>query len=442
MKCVIFRKNKLGAHIALGVAVACAQSVAIAIDLGPLTINGFVKAEVGRTSNICENCQAEPGEDRQRPWADAIAPGKPYGAQTGSVTLFQPYIGTKEFDLGRGFKIKGLYSQRWRDGKVDIPGFEYEKNVSLSHEDYGRVQLGAFPTRGWSVADYPYGTQIGVADAWASSGSGYGLLANAVRYSLPLQDFANGDLHLEMTVDTGDSPSRKYKPLFVELYAQYVKGPWVVDVVMQDAKNGAPSSWTHGPFRGIAYTPADDLLVDANGGDQNHQQIFMAMARYQYNAKTVLFGGIRHNRWSGANATCTAFVQGIGCLWAPFFNVDGVDTAGGNKGYSASSTDISLGATYRINEKWSTSAGLVHLGKASTANPVERGQSNTMTLGAVGLGYDVMPGLNVYAYAGMVQYKQKGLAPLSMPGHSSFSGVDSRVAKSGNWAGLGLVYTW
>lgn len=426
----------------IGSAIFFLAPVVHALDVGPITINGFVKAEAGQTSNVCEDCQAVPGEDRQRPWADAIAPGKPYGTKAGSVTLFQPYIGTKEFDLGRGFKLKGLYSQRWRDGKVDIPGVEYEKNVSLSHEDYGRLQVGAFPSRGWSVADYPYGTQIGVSDAWASSGSGYGLLANAVRYSTPLQDFANGDLHLEMTVDTGDSPSRQYKPLFVEMYAQWVKGPWVVDVVMQDAKNGAPSSWTHGPFRGIAHTPADDLLVDAAGGDDNRQKIFMAMARYQYNAKTVLFGGVRHNRWSGANATCTEFVAGVGCLWAPFFNVDGVDTGGGNRGYSASSTDISLGATYRINEKWSTSAGLVRLGRASTANPVPRGQSNSMTLATVGVGYDVMPGLNVYGYVGTVQYKQKGLAPLSMPGHSSFSGVDSRVAKSGNWAGVGVVYTW
>ena len=39
------------------------------------------------------------------------------------------------------------------------------------------------PARGWSVADYPYGSNVGLADAWGSSGSGYGLLANAIRYS-------------------------------------------------------------------------------------------------------------------------------------------------------------------------------------------------------------------------------------------------------------------
>ena len=218
-------------------------------------------------------------------------------------------------------------------------------------------------------------------------------------------------------------------------------------MIAQDAKNGAPSAWTHGPFRGIAYTAADDLSVDAGGlgGDlfrkDNHQQILMAMARYEFNAKTVLYGGIRFNRWSGARATCTGLVPDTtNCYYAPFFNVDGVGPD--NSAYSARSTDFSLGATYRIDSKWSLSAGLVHLGTATTDNPMERGQSNAMTLGTVGVGYDVTPGLNVYAFAGAVQYKHKGLAPLSMPGHSSFSGVDSRVATSGNWVGVGAVYTW
>jgi hypothetical protein len=408
-----------------------------AFDLGPITITGFAKAEFSRASNICEDCQAVPGEERQRPWADAIAPGKPFGTVTSPVaTLIQPYIATKEFNLGQGWRIKGLYSQRWRDGNVDIPGIVYERNATVLHEDYGMLQFGAFPARGWSVADYPYGTQIGVADAWGASGSGYGLLTKALRYSLPMQDLAGGDWYVEASVDLGNSKATINKPVFIELYSQWVKGPWVVDVVAQDAKNGAPSSWSHGPFRGRAHDPADDDLAR----DKNQQSILMAMARYQYNTKTVLFGGVRFNQWSGARADCKWDEVNSYCLWTPFFNVDGV--AGGDLAYSASSTDFSLGATYRIDEKWSMSTGMVYLGKAKTANPVERGQSNSMMLNAVGVGYDVRPGLNVYAFTGMVNYGKKGLAPLSMPSHASFSGVDSRVAKSGNWFGAGLVYTW
>ena len=84
----------------------------------------------------------------------------------------------------------------------------------------------------------------------------------------------------------------------------------------------------------------------------------------------------------------------------------------------------------------------MYLGKARTSNPVERGQSNTMTLGALGLGYEIKPGWSVYGYAGAVNYGQKGLAPLSMPDHSAFSGVDSRVSSHGKWLGLGTVYAF
>jgi hypothetical protein len=42
----------------------------------------------------------------------------------------------------------------------------------------------------------------------------------------------------------------------------------------------------------------------------------------------------------------------------------------------------------------------------------------------------------------MVRYAYKGLAPLSMPGHASFSNVDSRIAQDGRWLTLGLVYAF
>jgi hypothetical protein len=85
---------------------------------------------------------------------------------------------------------------------------------------------------------------------------------------------------------------------------------------------------------------------------------------------------------------------------------------------------------------------MVYLGKASTKNPVDRGQSNTMLLNTLGVGYEIQPGFSVYGFSGVVNFGKKGLAPLSMPGHAAFTGVDSRVARSGNWMGVGLVYTY
>lgn len=427
-----------------------------AVDLGPFTLTGFAKAEVSRASNQCADCQLNLGESRHRPWADALAEGKEFGSKGGKVTLFQPFLATKDFDLGQGFRVKGLLSQRWRDGKEDIPGILYEKNATLSHEDYGSIQVGAFPTRSWSVADYPYGTNVGIADSWASSGAGYGLLQRAVRLGLPLMDVANGDFHVELTYDAGDSNYKVRKPQFFELYAKYVKGPLTLDAIAQTGTNGQAVSWGHAPF--VAATTTEPFVGE--GGqvflvDGNKQSIAMLMARYQLNAKTDLYGGIRHNRWSGAKPVITGWMPIAGhpdggvSLYNEMFNVD-FDSKGkliGNA-YSASTTDLSLGAVYRFAPKWNVNTGMVYLGKAKTKNPNERGQSNTMMLNTIGVGYEIQPGLAVYGFAGIVNFGKKALAPLkplaplSMPGHAAFTGVDSRVAKSGNWMGAGLVYTF
>ena len=44
--------------------------------------------------------------------------------------------------------------------------------------------------------------------------------------------------------------------------------------------------------------------------------------------------------------------------------------------------------------------------------------------------------------AGLVNYARIGLAPMSMPSNIAFTNVDPRVAKSGNWFGLGAVYAF
>ena len=408
---------------------------AAAVDVGPFSLNGFGKVEFQRGTNLCTDCQRDLGENRQRLWADDIVYGKRFGTKETHVTLFQPYLGVKQ-DLGGGFKAFGLLSQRWRDGKADLPGWLYERNVGLSHEDYGSLRIGAMPTRGWSVADYPYGTQVGVSDAWGSSGAGYGLLGHAVRVMTRKLDVLSGDLVLEATYDQGKSGWKKNKPRFVELYGQFVRGDLVVDAMYQLARNGEPVAWGHAPFGGLTPFSADDSKLGGSG-----QSMAMAMARYQVDAKIEVSGGLRHNRWSGAYAVQTT--PGPLGQWNSMFNVDWGGSLNGvpNPGYAARSTDVMLGLRYRMGA-WTGSTGMVYLGKASTANPSERGQSNTVTINTLGLNYDFGKGLQAYGLAGMVHYGHKGLAPLSMPSHSAYTNVDSRVATRGNWFGAGAVYTF
>ena len=153
--------------------------------------------------------------------------GRPYGTRDSTVTLIQPYLGFK-FDVGPGLKVVGLLSQRWRDGKVDLPGCLYERNVGVAHEDYGRLTVGAMTTRAWSVptsrtlqAQSDFGGASGSTAAWGASGAGYGLLSQAVRYTSRPVEMLDGDLLLEATYDIGNSGWKRNKPRFLELCAHY-----------------------------------------------------------------------------------------------------------------------------------------------------------------------------------------------------------------------------
>jgi hypothetical protein len=111
-----------------------------------------------------------------------------------------------------------------------------------------------------------------------------------------------------------------------------------------------------------------------------------------------------------------------------------------NPGYSARSTDFMLGLRKYVNPKLVAYSGLTYLGKASTANPSERGQSNSALFASLGANYVVGNGLSLSASINAVQYGRKGLAPLSMPAHNAFSNVDSRIATRGNWVSVEANY--
>lgn len=412
-----------------------ASTQALALEYGPFFLNGFAKAELMRGSNHCIDCQRFPNENKQRLWADELVPGTPYGTRNTTLTLFQPYLGAR-FDVGGGFKVEALISQRWRDGRVDIPGFWYHRNVALIHEEYGSFRIGAMPARAWSIADYPYGTNLGLADPWASSGAGYGLNTRAIRYTSRMFDVADGDLVFEATYDTGDNDFKIHKPWLLEIFAQYHKGDLVIDAMYQDSRNGNPQAWGHGPFTGPTPFPVDDTKLGGSG-----QSIFMVMARYQLNSAVELDGGIRRNRWSGAYAVITQ--PGPPAIWNNMFNVNWGGSLNGvpNPGFAATSVDLLGGIRYRIGQ-WTASVGTVYLGKADTNNPSERGQSNTALFNTFRLNFDFGNGFSAYTTVGFVHYGRLGLSPMSMPTNSAFTNVDSRVTRNGNGAGFGVVYVF
>ena len=450
------RTRSIGALKATVVgALMCCATLSHAIDFGPdamFSLTGFAEATVGLQGNYCLNCQvADINASKQIRASDAIIPGKNYDTVTTTFWQVQPYLGAK-YKLGGGYEVSALLSQRWRQdaingefvdkrygGTVDVPDFWYEKNIAIRHEDFGSVRIGSMTTRGWSVADYPYGSNLGLAYAWGSSGAGYGMLTNAVRFGSRQLDVAEGDLFLELTYDQGNTNFKRLSPQFYELYAQFHKGDLVVDAVYQDAVNGGAGAWGHAPFTGVTPYSLDDSYTGTNGTrfSGTHQSIAMVMARYQLNSQIEISSGIRQNNWSGANIAFNPADQ-----WTAGFNVDYTNPlAASNPGYSASSVDLLLGGRYRTGP-WTFFTAMVYLGAADTRNPTERGQSNTALFNTLGLKYDYAPGLQLEATAGMVNYSKKGLSPMSMPGNSSFSNVDSRITQNGEWVTVGMTYSF
>ena len=243
-----------------------------------------------------------------------------------------------------------------------------------------------------------------------------------------------GDLVLEATYDRGNTAFKLHKPRFIELYGQYHKGDLVVDAMIQDTRNGTPMAWGHGPFTGLTPFPKDDAKLGGSG-----QDMAMVMARYELNSRWQVSGGLRRNRWSGAYAVITDATSPA--QWNDMFNVNWDGTLNGvaNPGYPATSVDGFAGLRYKWT-KLSAWTAVERLGKAATANPSERGQSNYAIFNTAGLQYELGRGLAVYACAGLVTYGRLGLSPMSMPGNSAFTGVDSRITKSGNWFLIGAVY--
>jgi hypothetical protein len=421
-----------GLAFAFGMGAAASSQ---AFDFGPFSLNGFLKLGAGVASDVCENCQRDRLASRQFVWADDLVYGRKYGSELTHSVLFQPTLSAR-FDLPRGFKLSGEISQRFRDGDLDLPGTLYNRSVTLKHEDYGALQVGKFVTRGWGRTDFPYASDIGQT-AFSDSGAAYGIDTNAVRYTTRELDVFEGNLVLEATYDRGDWSFKRNKPRLYEFWALYGKGPLLVEAMLQVTRNGPAGSFAKAPFTGL--TPNGGRDDDQLGG--NAQSALLLLAKYQIGTAYELSGGIRFNRWSGAYAV--PVTEGVLAQWNNPFNVDwgGVDANGtANPGYAARSVDLMLGARKYINRQWVGYVGTTYLGKASTANPSDRGQNNSALFATLGAKYDYGDGLSLSGSVNAVFYSRKGLAPLSMPAHNAFSNIDSRVAKRGNWVSFEANY--
>ena len=457
------RSSRRLVHAAAVMASLAFSSAGQAVDFGPFFAHGFIKGEVSQGNNRCYDCQWLPDQGKDKNWADELNPGKPFGVKNADVTLAGLWVGAK-YELGGGYKFNALINDRWRDGNEEIRGFYYEANIGISHDDYGAIAYGAMTTRNWAWADL-YGGNAGFAYPWGSSGAGYGIVKNALRVTTRPLDVLEGDLVLEVTYDPGNTQFKIHKPQFWEFWAQYHKGDLVVDLTAQDTRNGKPLAFGQALF----YEPVRDAAWDNRIGGSG-QSTVQILARYQVDTKLEVSGGARRNRWSGALATWTVTpiapnipVNGKDCLtylefkncpgtggeWNDAFNVDwstqnltsGLAAGFFFRGHPVTSNDFMLGARYRMGS-WLSKAGLMYLGRGKTANPSERGQSNTLTIASLGLEYDFGNGFHTYGSLNSARYGRIGLSPISSPSNSAFTDVDSRIARGGIWVLTGIEYVF
>jgi hypothetical protein len=412
-----------------------AATAAQAFEYGPFSLTGFAKVGLGYVSNGCKDCQRDTRRAATSSGPTTWSSARSIGGLSHGQRADPAHPGC-QVRPAQGFTISGTYSQRYRDGKVDLPGVVYERSATLKHEYYGTVQIGNFTSRGWNRPDFPYASDLGQT-AFSDAGAAYGILTKAVRYTSRELYVADGNLVLEATYDQGDTEFKRNKPQLFEFWALWGRGPLLVEAVVQSAKQRPACGLRQGGFTGL--TPFPDRDDQQLGGSS--QGMFMLLGKYQIGTAYEVSGGLRVNRWSGAYAV--QLTQGAQAQWNNPFNVDwgGFDANGvPNPGYSARSTDFMLGLRKYINPKLVGYAGLTYLGKASTDNPSERGQSNSAVFVSLGARYAVDGGLTVSGSMNAVSYGRKGLAPLSMPAHDAFSNVDSRVANRGNWVSVEANY--
>ena len=169
------------------------------------------------------------------------------------------------------------------------------------------------------------------------------------------------------------------------------------------------------------------------------QSAAVLQGNYWPNPQNMLTYGARHNRWTGSAASCAYDTVQRVCLFGldPGFNYG--DLNSDYTGYRASNYDLMLGWSH-YRGLYTYTAGGVYYGRASSANPIEWGQSNTalsLNLGIYRKLPEVHKGASVYGGIGWSRVSRLGPAPVSMP-DNLFLGFNSHYDRSGSAATVGF----
>ena len=465
--------NSHAYRISLAIATSLLAMPALAAEkFGPLEVAGFLKDEYS-TCDTCSPGLQNPSSYDPRgvlnpPYPQVNQPSAFSGHSAANLGLIQLSAAlTHEFD--NAVSIEARVTGRMRNGTQDIPGrYLIDSYAGITHPKWGSFKAGTITARSWSRSD-AFAYPMGLSNAWALTGAGYGVFPKAVRYTTKQFETRYGKLSLEATyaVSGKQDPinneflQKTYaaagtqiaepapRPKLLEIFAQFSNEKNLVELVVQASSGGLQSSFSQGSFVGAQGNTESlaNSTIATPGYQKPHENVETLQGNYYYNERWRLAWGVRRNEWSGQQQQCDfgffkpappAPALPYGC----FYDQAGFNYASDGGLHHAIEFDELLGLAY-LRGMWAFTFGGVQMGKAYTHSPTEWGQSNRATFLNLGI-YRRVPEisehLEVYGGLGRVMFWRPGPAPLSLPGNTAFTNADPRVVRYSNTGTIGANF--
>ena len=462
--------NNHASALFLALATVLVSTPAVASEkFGPLEVSGFLKDEF----SSCDSCSEgvlnpspyDPRGVLNPPYPQVNQPRAFSGHTDANLGLAQLTAGlSHEFD--NAVLIEAKASGRLRNGGPDIPGrYLIDGYLGITHPKWGSFKAGTMTARSWTRTD-AFAYPIGLSNAWALTGAGYGVFPKAVRYTTKTFETRYGKLSLEATYALSgkqdpinkDFLEKTYaaqgteiaepapRPKLLELFAQFSDEKNLIELIVQSSTGGLQSSFSQGSFVGSQGNTESlaNSTVATPGYQTPHENVEILQGNYYYSPTWRGTWGAKRSEWSGQQQQCdfgffnpapAAPALPYGC----FYDQAGFNYASDGGLHHAIEYDGLLGLSY-LRGLWAFTAGGVQMGKAYTHSPTEFGQSNRATFVNLGV-YRRVPEisqyLEVYGGLGRVMFWRPGPAPLSLPGNLAFTNTDPRVQRYSDTLTLG-----
>lgn len=460
--------HALGLSLAIATALLAAPALA-AEKFGPLELSGFLKDELS-SCDACVQSLLNPSPYDPRgvlnpPYPQVNQPRAFNGHNDANLGLAQLSAGlSHEFD--NAVIIDAKVTGRLRNGGPDIPGrYLIDSYVGLTHPKYGSLKAGTITSRSWSRTD-AFAYPLGLSNAWALTGAGYGVFPKAVRFTTKTFETRYGKLSLEATyaVSGKQDPinneflQKTYaaqgteiaepapRPKLFEFFAQFSDEKNLIELIVQASSGGLQSSFSQGSFVGAQGNTESlaNSTIATPGYQKPHENVETLQGNYYYSPNWRVTYGVKRSEWSGQQQQCdfgyfnpapAAPALPYGC----FYDQAGFNYASDGGLHHAIEYDAMGGLAY-LRGLWAFTAGGVQLNKAYTHTPTEWGQGNRATFVNLGI-YRRVPEISqymeVYGGVGRVMFWRPGPAPLSLPGNTAFFNADPRVVRYSDSLTLG-----